>query len=100
MIGGQRRGHGGRPYTAAARMVRHHSAEWRQLNGELPEVQEGTMRRNTSVQHKMSRYVCSVLMLLTALATIPTDTLAGEAKVQRLIFVSAGFNESNRFWTI
>ena len=25
---------------------------------------------------------------------------AGEPKVQRLIFVSAGFNESNRFWTI
>ena len=58
------------------------------------------MRRNTSVQRKMSMYVCSVLMLLAALATTPTDTLAGEAKVQRLIFVSAGFNESNRFWTI
>jgi peptide/nickel transport system substrate-binding protein len=58
------------------------------------------MRRNTSVQRKMSRYGCSVLLLLAALATTATDTLAGEAKVQRLIFVSAGFNESNRFWTI
>jgi ABC-type transport system substrate-binding protein len=58
------------------------------------------MRRNTSVQRKMSMAVCAVLMLVAALAAIPTDTLAGEARVQRLIFVSAGFNESNRFWTI
>ena len=58
------------------------------------------MRRNTSVQRKMSMYVCSVLMLLAAWRQPRSNTLAGEAKVQRLIFVSAGFNESNRFWTI
>jgi peptide/nickel transport system substrate-binding protein len=58
------------------------------------------MRRNTAVQRKMSMSVCSGLVLLAALASIPTDTLAGEAKVQRLVFVSAGFNEGNRFWTI
>src|SRR4029453_566902 len=58
------------------------------------------MRRNTSVQRRMSMYLCSVLILFAVSAVIPTDTLAGEAKVQRLIFVSAGFNESNRFWTI
>jgi len=29
-----------------------------------------------------------------------TPALAGEAKVQRLIFGSAGFTEGNRFWTI
>jgi len=39
-------------------------------------------------------------MLFAVSAVIPTDTLAGESEVQRLIFVSAGFNESNRFWTI
>jgi len=58
------------------------------------------MRRDTLVQRKMSMLVCSVLVLLAAVAATPTDILAGEAKVQRLIFVSAGFNESNRFWTI
>src|SRR6266850_7656183 len=68
MSGGQCRGCGGRPYTAATRTVRHHSAEWRQLDGELSEVQEGTMRRNTSVHRKMSMYGCSVLMLLAVLA--------------------------------
>ncbi|HEX9867106.1 MAG TPA: ABC transporter substrate-binding protein [Candidatus Tectomicrobia bacterium] len=34
------------------------------------------------------------------LPTLPTVASAGEAKVQRLIFGSAGFTESNRFWTI
>jgi hypothetical protein len=56
------------------------------------------MRRNTSVQRKMSMAVCSVLMLIAALAANPTVTLAGETKVQRLVFVSAGFNEGNRSW--
>jgi peptide/nickel transport system substrate-binding protein len=48
----------------------------------------------------MSMVVSLLLALLMALAAIPTDARAGEAKVQRLIFVSAGFNEGNRFWTI
>ena len=34
------------------------------------------------------------------LSATPTPALAGEAKVQRLIFGSAGFTEGNRFWTI
>src|SRR6266511_4195893 len=34
------------------------------------------------------------------LSAAPTPALAGEAKVQRLVFGSAGFTESNRFWTI
>jgi peptide/nickel transport system substrate-binding protein len=58
------------------------------------------MRRDTSVPSKMSVSVSAVLVLLVALAAAPTNTQAAEAKVQRLIFVSAGFNESNRFWTI
>ncbi len=58
------------------------------------------MRRGTLVQLKMDMLISALLVLLGALAATPTDMLAGEAKVQRLIFVSAGFNESNRFWTI
>jgi ABC-type transport system substrate-binding protein len=34
------------------------------------------------------------------LASTPTPASAGEAKVQRLVFASAGFLDSNRFWTI
>jgi ABC-type transport system substrate-binding protein len=45
-----------------------------------------------------------VLALLMGLAPIlvvvPTSALAQEAKAQRIIFGSAGFTESNRFWTI
>jgi len=45
-----------------------------------------------------------VLVLLVALAATlmatPTPALAQEAKAQRVIFGSAGFTESNRFWTI
>jgi peptide/nickel transport system substrate-binding protein len=47
--------------------------------------------------------VAAVLVLLVALAAplllAPTPTLA-QAKTQRVIFASAGFTESNRFWTI
>src|SRR5919106_258701 len=56
------------------------------------------MRQTTSVRRKMSMFVCSVLMFLIALAATPTETPAGEAKVQRLIFASAGIDETNRFW--
>ena len=34
------------------------------------------------------------------LAALPTEARAGEAKVQRLVFASAGVDETNRFWTI
>ena len=58
------------------------------------------MRGDTVVKLKLDKIVSALLVLLGAVAAAPTDMLAGEAKVQRLIFVSAGFNESNRFWTI
>jgi peptide/nickel transport system substrate-binding protein len=58
------------------------------------------MRRDTLLKCEMSISVCLLLVFLVALAMAPTDTGAGEPQVQRLIFVSAGFNESNRFWTI
>jgi ABC-type transport system substrate-binding protein len=57
------------------------------------------MRQDTVVQHKISMCVSSVLVLLLAMTATPTDTQAGEAKVQRLIFASAGIDETNRFWT-
>ena len=57
------------------------------------------MRQDTLVQHKISMFVSSVLVLLLAMTATPTDTRAGEAKVQRLIFASAGIDETNRFWT-
>jgi peptide/nickel transport system substrate-binding protein len=56
------------------------------------------MRQTTSVRRKMSMFVCSVLMFLIAMVATPTHILAGEAPVQRLIFASAGIDETNRFW--
>jgi peptide/nickel transport system substrate-binding protein len=56
------------------------------------------MRGDTLMQHKTSMYVCSVLVLLAVLAATPTETPAGEAKVQRIVFASAGIDETNRFW--
>jgi peptide/nickel transport system substrate-binding protein len=58
------------------------------------------MRQNTWLKPTMSLVVSLLLVLVAVVAATPTATLAGEAKVQRLIFVSAGFNEGNRFWTI
>jgi peptide/nickel transport system substrate-binding protein len=57
------------------------------------------MRPSTWVKHKLSMFVSSVLVVLVALAMITPETLAGEVQVQRLIFGSAGFDETNRFWT-
>jgi peptide/nickel transport system substrate-binding protein len=57
------------------------------------------MRRNTWVKPTMSLVVSLWLVLLVALAAIPTEARAGEVRVQRLIFGSAGFDETNRFWT-
>jgi ABC-type transport system substrate-binding protein len=37
-------------------------------------------------------------MFLIAMVATPTHTLAGEAPVRRLIFASAGIDETNRFW--
>jgi peptide/nickel transport system substrate-binding protein len=44
--------------------------------------------------------LCSMLLGMLALAVAATPAAAADPKVQRLIFVSAGFTESNRFWTI
>jgi hypothetical protein len=56
------------------------------------------------VKPLLSVCVPAVLVLLVAFAAAlmapPTPALAADAKVQRLIFGSAGFTESNRFWTI
>ena len=62
------------------------------------------MRRVPLLRPRLSWCVPFVLVVLLMLASTrvitPTPTLAAEAKVQRLIFASAGFTESNRFWTI
>jgi ABC-type transport system substrate-binding protein len=58
------------------------------------------MRHHTLVQRQMRMLRSVLLVLLMVWAALPSVTLAGEAKVQRLIFVSAGFNEGNRFRTI
>ena len=57
------------------------------------------MRQDTLVQRKISMFVSSALMVLLAMTMTPPETRAGEAKVQRLIFASAGIDETNRFWT-
>ena len=48
----------------------------------------------------MSLVVFLVLVLIMGLAAIPTEAQLGEAKVQRVIFASAGFDETNRFWVL
>jgi len=62
------------------------------------------MRRSTLSKPMLSVCVPFGLVLLVVLASTlvatSTLTLAQEAKVQRVIFGSAGFTESNRFWTI
>src|SRR4029453_3782976 len=62
------------------------------------------MRCSTSSKPMLSVCIPFVLVLLVVLAPIlvvvPAPALAQEAKAQRVIFGSAGFTESNRFWTI
>ncbi|HEY7495599.1 MAG TPA: ABC transporter substrate-binding protein, partial [Candidatus Tectomicrobia bacterium] len=62
------------------------------------------MRRFLVGQPRWSVYIPAVLVLLVALAavliTTPIPALSQAAKVQRVIFASAGFTESNRFWTV
>src|SRR5687768_4969958 len=62
------------------------------------------MRGNALSWFPSLRLVPLVLGLLVALASIPgtTPTIgsAQEAKGQRLVFASAGFDESNRFWVV
>ena len=63
-----------------------------QRRGECP------MRRSTWVKPTMPLVIASWLVVLMALALTAPQTLAGEAQVQRLIFASAGIDETNRFW--
>ena len=44
-------------------------------------------------------FILALLIARTA-ALAGTPTASPEAKVRRLVFVSAGFTEGNRFWTI
>src|SRR5512134_3541817 len=48
------------------------------------------------------RFVPLVLVVLAAFAvgTQPTAGVAQDAKTQKLVFASAGFDESNRFWVV
>src|SRR5262247_1576360 len=56
------------------------------------------MKQNAWMKLAMSLVVS--LGLLMGLAAIPTEAQSGEAKVQRVIFASAGIDESNRFWVV
>src|SRR5882724_946984 len=58
------------------------------------------MKQNTWMKPTMSLVVSLVLVLLMGLAAMPTEVQSGEAKGQRVIFASAGFDETNRFWVI
>lgn len=58
------------------------------------------MRQTAWAKHRVSLVVASLLVFLVTLAATPIVVWAAEAQVQRLIFVSAGINEGNRFWTI
>ena len=61
------------------------------------------MRRSGLVKPMLSVFVPSVLALLVALALALAATpmsASAQTKVQRVVFGSAGFTESNRFWTI
>ncbi len=58
------------------------------------------MRRDTMVKPKLNMFTASLLVLLVALAVTPTVTPTAAGQVERLIFASAGINESNRFWII
>jgi len=58
------------------------------------------MKQNTWMRPTMSLVVSVLLVLLMGLAAMPAEAQPGEAKVQRVIFASAGFDESNRFWVL
>jgi hypothetical protein len=58
------------------------------------------MKQNAWMKPAMSRIVSLGLVLLIGLTAIPIEAQPGEAKVQRVIFASAGIDESNRFWVV
>ena len=48
----------------------------------------------------ISLVVSLVLVLFMGLAALPIAAQPGEAKMQRVIFASAGIDENNRFWVV
>jgi ABC-type transport system substrate-binding protein len=61
------------------------------------------MQHSTLVKARLSMFVPAVLVPLMALAVVLMPSpppAAAQTKTQRVIFASAGFTESNRFWTI
>src|SRR6266702_3401075 len=58
------------------------------------------MKQNTWMKPTMSLVVSLLLVLLMGLTAMPAEAQPGEAKVQRVIFASAGVDETNRFWVI
>jgi peptide/nickel transport system substrate-binding protein len=58
------------------------------------------MTQNTWMKPTVSLVVSLVLVLLMGFAAMPTAVQSAEAQGQRLIFASAGFDESNRFWVV
>lgn len=58
------------------------------------------MKQHTWRRLTMSLVVSVLLVLLMGLAARPAAAQPGAAPVQRVIFASAGFDETNRFWVI
>src|SRR6266542_4914518 len=76
---------------------------WEREAGRRQNLGRYLMRRSGLVKPMLSVFVPSVLALLVALALALAATpmsASAQTKVQRVVFGSAGFTESNRFWTI
>src|ERR1041384_4202278 len=58
------------------------------------------MKQHTWRRLTMSLVVSVLLVLLMGLAARPAAAQPGAAPVQRVIFASAGFDETNRFWVV
>ena len=58
------------------------------------------MKGDGPMHSRLSTYVSLWLLFLIVLAATPAALQAGEARAQRLVFASAGFHDSNRFWTV
>jgi ABC-type transport system substrate-binding protein len=59
------------------------------------------MKRDMMIVSRLMPLWLGLVMAMGVLLSVaPTLASAGEAKNQRVVFGSAGFTESNRFWTI
>lgn len=58
------------------------------------------MQPYASMKSTIFLVVSVVFVLLMGWAVLPTAAQPGEAKVQRVVFASAGFDETNRFWAL